>query len=288
MSEPTELENFAAQAFKSACIAELEALKPGNVHIFSDGHGMHVQDFLRSAEVAANPMTKFGATVGERILHAMQATHQAVGCNTNLGIVLLAAPLVQAAYLDEPVEFRSRINSVLKNLTMQDAVDAFEAINIASPAGLGESERHDVHQPPQCTLLEAMMEASAKDYVARQYANSYQEIWLGLEYYQTLLQRWPRPAWATTGLYLHFLTNYPDSHITRKYGEKSAEAVRNQAIQYQEAFLVCENPKTYMPELLKWDAELKSQAINPGTSADLTVAALLLFDFLNKPEINSN
>ena len=38
-----------ADAFKAACMAELEALKPGNVHIFADGHGMTVQDFMASA-----------------------------------------------------------------------------------------------------------------------------------------------------------------------------------------------------------------------------------------------
>jgi len=29
-----------------------------------------------------------------------------------------------------------------------------------------------------------------------------------------------------------------------------------------------------LPGLLEWDAELKCQGINPGTSADLTVATL--------------
>ena len=33
--------------------AELEALKPGNVHIHAGGHGMTVRDFLMSAEAAA-------------------------------------------------------------------------------------------------------------------------------------------------------------------------------------------------------------------------------------------
>jgi triphosphoribosyl-dephospho-CoA synthase len=39
-------------------------------------------------------------------------------------------------------------------------------------------------------------------------------------------------------------------------------------VQLQEEFDVL------LPELLAWDAELKREGINPGTSADLTVATL--------------
>lgn len=277
MAELSEREAYWAQAFKSACIAELEALKPGNVHIFADGHGMQVVDFIKSAEVAAAPLAKSEFTVGQRIFYAIQATNQAVGCNTNLGIVLLCAPLMQAACLDENSSVEARISTVLQNLTLQDATLVFDAIKIASPAGLGKSDRHDVNQPPQVTLLDAMLEASEKDCIARQYANGYQEILLGLQSYSALLQRWQRPAWAVTGLYLHFLASGPDSHIARKYGSEAAEIILNQAIQYKKAFFECENPKTLMAALLKWDAELKSKGINPGTSADMTVATLLLF-----------
>lgn len=286
MTELTDRAKCLAQAFKSACIAELEALKPGNVHIFADGHGMQVQDFLHSAEVAAVPLAKPGSTVGERILHAIQATNRAVECNTNLGIVLLCAPLIHAAYMEESMPIEVRLNTVLQNLTLQDAMLAFDAIKIASPAGLGESDRHDVHQPPQGTLLDAMQEASEKDYIARQYANGYLEIRLGLQCYQALLQRWQRPAWAVSGLYLHFLASYHDTHIVRKYGAGIAEAILNQAMEYKESFFQCENPKTHMAALLKWDAELKSKGINPGTSADMTVATLLLFKIMNKIDTN--
>ncbi|MDZ4097974.1 MAG: triphosphoribosyl-dephospho-CoA synthase [Methylophilaceae bacterium] len=281
------LEEYCAAAFKSACIAELEALKPGNVHIFADGHGMTAQDFLRSAEAAAGPIARVESSVGERILHAIQATYQAVGCNTNLGIVLLAAPIIKAANLEPTIPFKERIAKVLNNLSQQDAAHAFEAIRIASPAGLGQREKHDVSDQPQCTLLQAMVEANEYDYIAKQYANGYQELFLGLEHYQRLLQHWQRPAWAITGLYLHFLANYPDSHIARKYGMEVSEKVKMQASEYESAFLACENPKTYMPELLKWDADLKSQAINPGTSADMTVSVILLSDLLNNSSINS-
>ncbi|MEY4929079.1 MAG: hypothetical protein RL279_818, partial [Pseudomonadota bacterium] len=38
------------QAYRNACLAELQAIKPGNVHVFADGHGMTVHDFIKSAD----------------------------------------------------------------------------------------------------------------------------------------------------------------------------------------------------------------------------------------------
>ena len=80
-----------AAAFITACRDELEAPKPGNVHVFADGHRMSVADFMRSADAAAGPLTEIRARVGQRILGAIAATRAAVGTNTNLGIILLSA-----------------------------------------------------------------------------------------------------------------------------------------------------------------------------------------------------
>lgn len=274
-----------AKIFRAACLDELEALKPGNVHIFADGHGMTVEDFLHSAEAAAGPIAG-GTSVGQRVLDAIKASHQAVGCNTNLGIVLLCAPLIHAAGEHGELALNQGLQKVLQALTVEDASLAFEAIRIASPAGLGRSERHDVHAPAAVTLLEAMREAAERDYVARQYANAYREIFAALDIYRELQARWARPAWATTGLYLHFLANYPDSHIVRKCGAEQAALIKDQAAGHLQKFLACENPKNYLPALRAFDSELKQNGINPGTSADMTVAALLLDRLLKINEAN--
>jgi triphosphoribosyl-dephospho-CoA synthase len=86
-----------AAAFEAACRDELAAPKPGNVHLFADGHRMTADEFIRSAAAAAGPLAQPGARVGARILGAIEATAAAVGTNTNLGIVLLCAPLAAAA-----------------------------------------------------------------------------------------------------------------------------------------------------------------------------------------------
>jgi triphosphoribosyl-dephospho-CoA synthase len=63
-----------AIAYRAACMGELQALKPGNVHAFADGHGMTIQDFILSADVTAEMMTRADLTVGERIFYAAEAT----------------------------------------------------------------------------------------------------------------------------------------------------------------------------------------------------------------------
>jgi triphosphoribosyl-dephospho-CoA synthase len=265
-----------ANAFKAACMAELEALKPGNVHIFADGHGMTVQDFIVSAEAASDVIAQPGLTLGERILQSVQATQAAVKMNTNLGTVLLCAPIVQAKLVQNSTGLQANIHAVLGASTIEDAEACFAAIRLANPAGLGDSELHDVHASADCTLLAAMQQAAARDMVAAQYANNFINIFDGLAAYQKALNKWQRPAWAATAVHLHFMAHFLDSHIVRKYGETIASLVQNEAIAHEEEFLKVFNPKNYQAELLIFDEALKKRGLNPGTSADLTVATLLL------------
>lgn len=272
----TGLSNKLAGLYKEACLAELSALKPGNVHIFADGHGMVVQDFIASAEASAGPLCAPGLTVGQRIQQAIHATWSAVNCNTNLGIVLLAAPLVQASLESGLPLNEQALNQTLQGLTAEDANHAYAAILQASPAGLGSSDQHDVHEPPAVTLRQAMEAAQAYDMVARQYANGYQDILqFGLARYRAALALWQREAWAVTAVYLGFLARYADSHIARKYGDAAAGEVMQQARLHEEHFMASDNPKTCQRALMTFDQELKAEKRNPGTTADLTVATVL-------------
>ncbi|WP_018985160.1 triphosphoribosyl-dephospho-CoA synthase [Methylophilus methylotrophus] len=268
------------QAYLNACLAELEALKPGNVHIFADGHGMQVQDFIQSAEVSAPALCDdqvFGVrSLGQRILDALQATYDKVGCNTNLGILLLAAPVVHALSTYPQLPLKNGLQHVLQQTTIADAACVYKGIRLVNPAGMGQREEHDVSQAPQIDLLEAMRLASAHDMVARQYVDGYETIFSqALPLYRELIARWERPAWALSVVYLYWLATFPDSHIVRKYGVKTAAAVQQVAQTHYQALLALENPKHYLPQLLAWDQALKQQKLNPGTSADLTVITAL-------------
>jgi triphosphoribosyl-dephospho-CoA synthase len=136
-----------AEAFIAACRAELSSLKPGNVHDFAGGHGMDTEMFVASAKASAPFIAKPGLSVGARIEAAVTASVAAAGCNTNLGIILLCAPLACAAQEGEG-PLRVHIDTVLDHLTVADAQAVYRAINSARPAGLGTARAHDMAEVP--------------------------------------------------------------------------------------------------------------------------------------------
>jgi len=266
-------------AFLRSCRAELEALKPGNVHIHAEGHGMTVQDFLRSAEAAAGPLCERGSSVGTRIRAAVDASWSAVPLNTNLGIVLLAAPLLSAAERGSG-GLRSRLEVVLQGLTIDDAVDAFAAIRRANPGGLGRAEAQDVGMAPTITLLAAMSLAADRDRIARQYTTGYTDVFAtGVHRIEASRQAGHAPDWTATLVFLDFLRAFPDTHIARKFGAGTAEQVRDEAALLYRA--LPEESAAALPRLSALDRSLKARGLNPGTSADLTVASLLASELLD-------
>ena len=263
-----------AAAFIWACRAELDAPKPGNVHVFAAGHRMTADEFVASADAAAPSLSAEGARVGARILGAVEATAAAVGANTNLGIILLCAPLAAAVDADAP-DLRSALSKVLKDLDIEDATLAFRAIVRAAPAGLGHSTRHDVFEPAKVSLLQAMAEAADRDRVARQYATNFADVFdLGLPLFEAAARQHADAKWATLTTYLGFLSAFPDSHILRKYDAETAAQVQRTAASHLASLQAAKQPAQLLPELLAWDAALKADGVNPGTSADLTVATL--------------
>lgn len=277
-----------AAAFTAACLDELAAPKPGNVHAFADGHRMTADDFVRSAQAASAPLTQSGARVGQRILGAVEATFAAVGANTNLGIILLCAPLAAAAETTGG-DLRGALARVLAALDVEDAGLAFRAIARAAPAGLGRAPRHDVHDPATVTLRAAMAEARHRDRIAEQYVTDFESVLAtGLVRLETGLRRWPDPRWATLATYLAFLAAHPDTHVVRKHGPGSAEEVRRTAAGFATRLDSAADPGALANELLAWDAALKQAGVNPGTSADLTVATLFAHRLRNVLPPNRN
>lgn len=269
-----------AKAFRHACLAELWALKPGNVHVFADGHRMTVDDFELSAEAAAGPISRRGAGVGARIAEAVAATRAAVGTNTNLGIILLAAPMARAAERGGPL--RQSIAAVLAGLDREDAALAFSAIRLAAPAGLGRSPRHDVNEPPSGTLGEAMAEAAGRDRIARAYVDGFADLFdIGLPALAQARRAPIVPWWPATAVYLAFLSAVPDTHIARKYGADTAEAVRGEAAELCATLSAAAAAGCVADRLSRFDRSLKDRGLNPGTSADFTVATLFAAGLLS-------
>jgi triphosphoribosyl-dephospho-CoA synthase len=268
----TDAIDAARRAFLWACALDVAVRKPGNVSVAAPGHGMTAAQFIASARAAAAPLFARGAAVGERIERAVVASVAAAGCNTNLGIVLLVAPL--AAALERgtppwtPARLRAVVADVLAELDIDDARAAFRAIVHAAPGGLGDIAEHDVKRDPSVDLRTAMRLAAARDRVARQYANGYEDVFaVGVPQFERR-----DPETAMLAAFLAFLASAPDSHIVRKWGPQAAHSVTLRARQVLDAWRAQQS----VPDgeaLAAWDLELKAAAINPGTSADLAVAS---------------
>jgi triphosphoribosyl-dephospho-CoA synthase len=264
-----------ARSFLDACLAELDALKPGNVHRHGDGHDMTVDQFIASAEAAAPLIGRKSLAVGERIRLAVEATQRAVAQNTNLGIILLAAPLAGAALDRQSGDLTSRLHCVLHALSIDDARETYRAIRAAKPGGLGSAPQHDVGSEPTVSLLEAMRAAEARDRIAWNYTHGFADIFdLGLAWLAQALERWSEPSWAATRVYLGFLAHVPDTLIERKFGDRIASRVREEARPIESSLMACHAPEAMTAPLLAFDQALKTRGLNPGTSADLTVATL--------------
>ncbi|WP_417499867.1 triphosphoribosyl-dephospho-CoA synthase [Methylophaga sp.] len=264
-----------------ACEQEVSAPKPGNVNVISDGHNMVVEDFINSAHAIAPVMAKPDLTVGERILQSIQATRRVVNCNTNLGIVLLFAPLCQAVQSCETFdELPERLQVVLNNLTVDDAIDCYQAIRLAEAGGLGKQDQQDISAVPTITLLEAMDLAKNRDQIAQQYINNFNTLWdLSLPSLTKAINSGESVEWATAFAYLKLLSKALDSLISRKQSTALATKVSERAKQFVIQIEETGNVETHFDALTHWDKELKEKAINPGTSADLIAATLLLYKF---------
>jgi len=265
------------QAYRAACELELRAFKPGNVSVYSAGHDMTVADFRLSAEASAAPLADPSRNLGERIFRAIEATRRAVGCNTNLGIVLLAAPLIQAAETVQPGEtLRGAVTRVLAATTRDDAVWAYRAIALAAPGGLGHASQQDVGEPPTVSLTDAMRLAATRDRIAREYAEGYAEVFdSAIPSYHTWLSRWGDEAWAAAAVFLRLLQRLPDSHIERKFGTRHTGMVAARMAELESALSAAATPDEVLASFHAVDSEFKANGINPGTTADLTVACLL-------------
>lgn len=264
------------QAYLEACALDVESFKPGNVSVYSSGHGMCADDFYRSAKVSAPFVCDPSLPLGKRIYLAVEATHREVGCNTNLGIILLAVPLIKAAQEIATASVRERLRRVLISSTREDAAWVYRAIRLANPGGLGRVEAEDVHQPPSVTLLEAMQLAKDYDRIAFNYAFSYRDIYeLAVPGYHDAVSRWEDERLATVMTFVALLRRIPDTHVGRKFGQRYTEMIQNRMAELTRELSQATAMEQVLPQIREVDAEFKRVGINPGTTADLTVATLL-------------
>lgn len=258
-----------ARCVRTACLWEARARKAGNVHPTAAFDDLTYDDFVRSGEAIAPILEAYrDQPLGITILEAIRATRAAVATNTNLGIVLLLAPLTKS-------HLRCSVQELLTATTLADAEQVYEAIRLAVPGGMGRVENQDIAARPTLTLKEAMALAADRDMIARQYANGFSEVFdEGVPALRAGWRRFGSVEAAILTCQIHWLARYPDSLIARKLGLPEAQLVQARALAIERTGgLTTREGRRRYTEIDRW-LRADGHSRNPGTTADLIAACL--------------
>ena len=258
--------------FQTACRLEVLSPKPGNVnpqHAFADAS---VDDFLKSAAAAAPCIAQApGQPLGQTILNAVTATRSVVDHNTNLGILLLIAPL---ATVPPRQSLKAGISAILEATTLDDSRRVYEAIRLASPGGLGDAAEQDVNSLPTLRLIDCMQLAADRDLIAAEYCSGFQKVLeKGLNWLPQATHVAADPGEQITWLALQLLADAPDSLILRKCGSEianTAQALARQTLAEGWPAPAAHAAFRQLDDFLRGDGHRR----NPGTTADFVAAIL--------------
>jgi triphosphoribosyl-dephospho-CoA synthase len=273
-------------AAQLACLLEASAPKPGNVSPGRHFTGLRYEDLLASAAAIGPAMADAGACrVGATVRAAIEATQRWTRSNTNLGIVLLLAPLACAARRvarrmsgrEAPQRLRDEVSRVLKATSVSDARNVFAAIRLAAPGGLGRVARQDIAREPTVTLVEAMVLSADRDQIAREYATTFE---CTFEVAAPILARARGEGltWddAIVETFLALLAGAPDTHIVRRSGAATAAAVSRRAQAARTAGGVRSAAGRLAIEEMDRALRDERHSCNPGATADLIAAAIFV------------
>ena len=297
-----------SKCLQLAILLEVSAEKPGNVNLTSSFEGTTCQHFLASA-VAAGPSFQEAANRGiavaenklgisevglGQLIKTCTADVNAWqrGGNTILGTIMLFVPIAVAAGMtpaDKNCVFdfsvlRKNIDLAVKSTTALDSVHLYEAVDIASPSGLNDAPDLDVTDPhskerlikENVTLFEVFKIASLYDDICSEWVNNY-PVTFDFAYPYLMEQLKTKPLnTAVVHTFLKILSERPDTFIARKAGKEKAVEVSSDA----KAILELGGLETAKGKksLAAFDRKLRlsQNKCNPGTTADLTAAALAL------------
>jgi triphosphoribosyl-dephospho-CoA synthase len=259
-----------------ACTWEATAAKPGNVYRGADFEDLTYADFLTSAAVIGPIIDRTAEQgVGATILAAVAATRAAVATNTNLGMLLLIAPL---AAIPGGVPLSTQIEQTLAGLNYDDTCAVYRAIPLAQPGGMGEVADADVHEPPPAglTLRAAMQMAADRDLIARQYTNGFAEVFRTADRIERHTVEGQPLGEAIVLAFMELLAEEPDSLIARKLGLDAAREVSQHTATILDSRR--HGDEAFHAMRAEYDFWLRADGHrrNPGTTADVIAAALFV------------
>ena len=266
--------------------------KPGNVDRERDLPDLGFEHFLAGA-VGAGPGLRAAeddAAVGEAFERAVAGMSRQSGGNTQFGALLLLVPLVRAA-ADGDEEGGSDLSPeavarVVENTTVEDAADFYRAFDHAEvyvddpPEGAEAldarrgSDAVPAVEEQGVTLYEVMELGADEDAVAAEWTGGFERTFWAADRLAELVESGsssaesPPPASAFGAqVYLELLAREPDTLVAKQHGSKVAESVQVRAQEALEGG----------PAVVEAFAEaLVEDGVNPGTTADITAAALFV------------
>jgi triphosphoribosyl-dephospho-CoA synthase len=280
--------------------------KPGNVHRTRDFHDMVFEDFLISGIVigdvvkeAATQAYKIKQTknyndaqLGKYILKAVKETDKWIANNTNLGIVMMIIPIAISGVMSNNLnELQNNIGLLMDNTTVNDAISLYKAINIAEAGGMGDQNEFDVSSDgfenellsKNQTMYDVLKISASWDCLANELTSKMPITFnIGFKTFTKYKKTYSINN-STVLTFLTILSNVPDTLISRKYDEKKAEEVSKlskELLDTNDFFT-----PTFNEKLRKFDDFLFENKLNPGTTADLTAASIMisyLNDFYDK------
>ncbi len=266
------------KAVEMACLLEASSEKPGNVTPTHSYDNLDYTDFLHCAVTLGQVFRNSGyKSVGDLILQSAKGCNAASVSNANLGIILLLVPLAHTYYKKSKLD-RESVKQILSRLSVPDARKAYEAIRLIEPGGLGTVKSQDVSDDPNITLLRAMRMSAERDWIAYEYANSFEITFdKGLPELERNVELGIGFRDAVVQTYLRILYLYPDSLVSRKISREKANRISDMAGVVLDKGGVTTD--TGRREVFEMDRYLRSKknVYNPGSTADLTASTLFVF-----------
>lgn len=262
--------------------------KPGNVHRIRDYDDMEFEDFVISGIVigdtireACDDVDVKNPKLGKYILQAVSETDKWIKNNTNLGIVMMIIPIAVAAAISNSFdEIRDNIKVLMKNTSVDDACDLYDAINIADAGGMGDQDEYDVAsdnakkelKENKQTMYDVLKISAPWDMLAREMTSDMPAVFeIGYPTYHELSKKKSKNETCIL-TFLTLLSQVPDTLISRKYG--SDEALKISMITRD--LLNLKNESDFKDKLKEFDDFLFKNKYNPGTTADLTAASIFV------------
>jgi len=295
-----------SRCLQLAMLLEVSAAKPGNVNFATGFEGTRVEHFLASAVATSawfEEAARRGIAVHDKRLSVSDVGMGQIikkcaadinawqkGGNTLLGTVMLLVPIAVAAGMTPTEEnfdlarLRENLKLAVEATTAEDAVHLYEAIDVAKPSGLGGAPDFDVNDPASkarlleenVSLFEVFKIAAGYDAICSEWVRNYPITFdLAYPYLMEQLKRGDLNT-AVVHTFLKVLSEHPDTFIARKVGVEKAREVSSDAKKVLE--LGGLETSEGRARVLEFDRKLRESGnlLNPGTTADLTAAALAL------------